>query len=659
MTMREKGFRRGYILLAIILSVFISYSNTLKVSFQWYDYPIIVNNERVKDLSVLLDNINGSRFFTFFTFFLNFKIAGLDVTPFHLTNIFIHIIFTTVLFFLLKEMLSLIFRDIYRESIDYISFFASLFFGLHPVNTMAVTYISQRFTTLASLFYFLSLYLYIKARLTSKNHYFLLSLLCTIISMKSKEFSFTISLMVILIEFTLFRGRRPLVYLILFIITMSIIPLSRIDAFLEPVDQTLSMKTRMTTMSRWVYFITEQNVLLTYIRLFFLPYGLRADYDYPVSESIFEPSTFLSFLANLTIVVIAILFIRKDYNYKLIGLGIVWFYIALSVESSFIPLLDLIFEHRLYPAMPGLVMVVTGIVMFIPINKYRKPIVVISSFFLFIFMILTLMRNNVWLTEESFWRDNYNKEPWKIRIAMNYANTIPPQEALKIYSRFLERYPDDVALLNGLASAIMQTKDAKGAEEILKRSLGIVETKEGLLLMRDIYLKNGEYDNARFYTERLIELEPGNSIHHYYLGLISEYQGDMKLAESSYKRAIELDPSNVDALNNLGNILAEKGLYHEAIELFRRAIRIRKDLPSLFINLGITYAQINDYDEALRNFDRAIIIDYRSVDAWYNKAIILYNGGLRDEAILAMKKAIEIDPSYMKAQEMLRLWQSH
>jgi len=33
---------------------------------------------------------------------------------------------------------------------------------------------------------------------------------------------------------------------------------------------------------------------------------------------------------------------------RLIAFGIIWFFLALSVESSFIPIEDVIFEHRLY-----------------------------------------------------------------------------------------------------------------------------------------------------------------------------------------------------------------------------------------------------------------------------------------------------------------------
>src|SRR5262249_47312017 len=45
------------------------------------------------------------------------------------------------------------------------------------------------------------------------------------------------------------------------------------------------------------YFLTELNVLSTYVRLYLLPVGQSIDYDYPKAESLFEKTTFLSLLA--------------------------------------------------------------------------------------------------------------------------------------------------------------------------------------------------------------------------------------------------------------------------------------------------------------------------------------------------------------------------
>jgi protein O-mannosyl-transferase len=49
----------------------------------------------------------------------------------------------------------------------FIALFSALLFVSHPLQTQAVTYIVQRLTSLATLFYLLSLLMYIKARLVS------------------------------------------------------------------------------------------------------------------------------------------------------------------------------------------------------------------------------------------------------------------------------------------------------------------------------------------------------------------------------------------------------------------------------------------------------------------------------------------------------------
>jgi len=99
-------------------------------------------------------------------------------------------------------------------------------------------------------------------------------------------------------------------------------------------------------------------VLWTYLRLLILPINQNLDYDYPVAKSIFEFPTFLSFVGILLILVSAFYLLtpyasRFTHYGRLIAFFILWFFVILSPTSSFIPIIDVIFEHRLYLASVG------------------------------------------------------------------------------------------------------------------------------------------------------------------------------------------------------------------------------------------------------------------------------------------------------------------
>jgi hypothetical protein len=108
--------------------------------------------------------------------------------------------------------------------------------------------------------------------------------------------------------------------------------------------------------SRNDYLLTQFNVIVTYIRLLFLPINQNLDYDYPLAHSLFAFPTFLSFLFLVMLVIVGVWIFRKS---RLISFGIFWFFITLSVESSIIPIRDVIFEHRVYLPSVGFVICLT------------------------------------------------------------------------------------------------------------------------------------------------------------------------------------------------------------------------------------------------------------------------------------------------------------
>ncbi len=641
----------------IFITVFIAYSNSFMVPFQWDDYSYIVNNIRVKDSGELFRNWNGSRFMGFFSFWLNFITAGLRPAPYHLVNLTIHILNSFLVFFLIRLLLRLHFKDTYREYEDWIALSAALLFGLHPVNTMAVTYISQRFTILSTLFYLLSVFLYLKARLQSRNTpLYLLSILSAILAMKTKEIAFTLPFIIFLLEFLHFRSERHWRYLIPLFLTLFIIPLSRIDALWTIKGQTLLQKTLETSdIPRHIYLFTEFRVLLTYVRLLFFPVNLNIDYDYPLSRSLFETDTFFAMIVHITLIVSAIILIKRSVHGRLVGTGILWYYITLSVESSIIPITDVIFEHRLYLPFTGFILVLAGAVLwFVPLKRYGKALIILISIIVIVLGTATFLRNSVWLSQRSIWEDAVEKSPGKVRTRLNYALTLPPEEAIKELEWVLSKDPWNLSALNKLARIFMEMGRISEAEEILKKSGQIVSEKELFSYRADICLEKKDYICAIDNLKRLIELEPGSSRHYFRLGLACEYMARFDEAEEAYRKAIALDPSNADAINNLGNLMAEKGNLKESLKLLKKARALMPESPSILLNLGITYAQLGDYNEALWHIDRALKLKPDMAEAWFNKGLILLQAGMKDEGCIAIMKSLEISPGFEKAKEVFK-----
>src|SRR5208283_1708111 len=209
------------------------------------------------------------------------------------------------------------------------------------------------------------------------------SLLSAVLAMMTKETAFTLPVIIVLYEFVFFKSslKKKLLLMIPILCTMLIIPITIIGTNrpLGEIIAYVSERFRLhSSLPRWDYLMTQMRVITTYIRLLFLPVYQNLDYNYPVYHSLFQIPVFLSLVflslilgTGVYMIIISStssrfsgLFSRFTIHdsrpFRLIGFGILWFFITLSVESSIIPIADVIFEHRLYLPAAGAFIAITA-----------------------------------------------------------------------------------------------------------------------------------------------------------------------------------------------------------------------------------------------------------------------------------------------------------
>src|SRR3989337_4064091 len=173
----EMGRRVSHLIIAplvMIAAILAVYFQTLHYPFVFDDYYYIVDEARVKALSGFWPS-SGTRYFGFLTFGLNYHFGGLDTFGYHIVNTAIHAANSLLIF----ALVLLVFRTPFMEEAQKlekvrgvgfaVALSSALIFAVHPVNTQAVTYITQRFASLATLFYLLSITAYIRARLVDSG----------------------------------------------------------------------------------------------------------------------------------------------------------------------------------------------------------------------------------------------------------------------------------------------------------------------------------------------------------------------------------------------------------------------------------------------------------------------------------------------------------
>ena len=339
------------VLIAVIAcAATLIYSNTFRIPFQFDDQISILGNPAIKDVGNLkaIFLFSPTRFFTYGTFALNYYFTELNVFGYHIINLIIHICASLlVMWFVTLTFATPAAKDTrpaaHKKSL---AFLAALLFAVHPVQTQAVTYIVQRLASLATLFYLLTMCLYIQGRLLQLSgtaRKLSISLFCAaavsaIIGMFTKETVFTLPFAILLYEFCFFRSTfiYNWKFLVLVFTFCLLIPLIIFSTGSIDFDKLRAMQEGpdgIVYISPLEYFFTQFRVLITYLRLVILPVNQNLDYDYPVAHTFFNAQTLASFLALLGFFAAGIWAFAKN---RIISFAIFWFLLTLSIESSFI-----------------------------------------------------------------------------------------------------------------------------------------------------------------------------------------------------------------------------------------------------------------------------------------------------------------------------------
>lgn len=340
---------------AIAIIILIAYSNAFTSSFHFDDDAAISENAGIKRMT--LENILGqfltNRPVVNLSLMLNYSLGGMNVIGWHIFNVSFHIANScfVYLFFLWTLNLPSL-RPSYAPKASRMALFGALLFAVHPIQTESVTYIISRTELLATFFYLASFLLFIRGTQTTRFGYYIGAFLTALLAMASKEWAATLPAMLFLYDYVFISNGRMKnlqarwnVYLLMILPWLVAAYVLR-DTLFGSSSAGFGMSGQKG-ITPWTYLLTSFNVVWTYIRLLILPINQNLDYDYKVAQTLFAFPTFFSFFGHLAIISGAF-WLYKKKGLLLIPFGVAWFYLTLSPTQSFVPILDVIFEHRVY-----------------------------------------------------------------------------------------------------------------------------------------------------------------------------------------------------------------------------------------------------------------------------------------------------------------------
>ena len=525
------------LVLIIILLIAVAYLNSLSVYFIWDDYSSVVSNANIRSLSLRNifkplysdDSSNIAKTPLYYrplqvlSYIFDYRVWKLNPFGYHITNIILH----TANALLLYLLLLLLFKD------RVLAFCGSSLFGIHPVFTSSVTYISGR-TDILSLFFLLAMLIaFIKSIEGSKlkTFFYCLSLFCSFLLLLSKEIGmlgilFLITLDKLILKYSVTKIRN-LIYAPFILVFLS-------WQYLRP-SAAPGFHTAVTNPKEILLgFLTLLKGLGIYTLLAIIPFQMRMGRSIAVISTLQDKWVYVSLAFLIVIIALYILGLRKN---KQAVFGLIWFYLPLFILLFFNYLFGkrgneiLLPEHNLYFCYIGLLIFVFSIIGGLKFqDNAKKYLAATFLFFLVFYGGLTISENFIWHDEVRFFERNIKRNQDSVfnfvaysNLGFAYERKEKFKQAEESFRLAAQRSQGNPYFYNTLATFYIRNKDFDRALKTLMFSLELDKNfYNTYFLLGIVYANKGNAIEARRNFEKALLLNPSDSTSKRYLEALSQ-----------------------------------------------------------------------------------------------------------------------------------------
>jgi len=547
----------------------------------------------------------------------------MDIWGYHAFNLFIHALAGLTLFGIVRQTLL---RPALSERFGAVALPLALavavIWVVHPLQTEAVTYISQRAESLMGLFYLLTLYCFIRSvESGTPTRWQILSVAACLLGVMSKEVIVTVPVIVLLYDRTFVAGsfreawRQHWRYY-----------LGLAGTWLLLAHLMTGLNQRAVGFDAGVtwydYALTSCRSVVLYLKLAVWPHPLVLDYGTDVHHAMDVLPYALVLAALLVGTAIAL------WRWPVVGFAGAWILLILAPTTSIVPVTGQpMAEHRMYLSLAAVIgWVVLGLYSRIGRRSLILwPVMAVGLGW------LSVLRNEDYRSALIICTDMVAKCPGNARAHYNLGITLME----------LRRSQDAIAEYE----AALRFEPAYAAAHL---NLGV-----------ELERTPGRLPEAISHYETALRIKPDYAEAHNDLGVaLAKTPGRMAEAIPHFVRALQIKPDYADAHSNLGKALAEiPGRLPEAIFHDEAALRINPDLAETRYNLAGVLARTPDrWPDAISQYEAALRISPDFTAARNNLAAVHNNMGMLlrrkgdvSAAIAEYKTALQIKPVMAEA----------
>jgi tetratricopeptide (TPR) repeat protein len=648
----------------------LTYANALSGPFIFDDDSAVTENVQIRSLSPSValfphrEAPTAGRPVVNYSFAINYALGGLNVTGYHLANIAVHILAGLALFGVARRTLALpgVAAPLRDRSLE-LALAIALIWMVHPLNSEAVDYVTQRTESLMSLFYLLTMYCAIRGWTAA-------AIACCALGMASKESMVSAPVMVVLYDRAFrydslrraCRERRVLygglaATWILLVLLMQSGPRMHSAGF-------------NTGVSAWTYLVNQAAMLARYLQLAIWPRSLVIAYGPPLPLSLADVAPQALLIVAL-LALTAVAYVR----WPMLGFLGAWFFLTLAPTSTIVPIATEVgAERRMYLALAALITL--AVVAVGP--RIRRPAAAAAlAVVCAILAVQTLVRARDYRSSLAMAKTVLERRPTgfahalygvELSIAGRHEEALPHlREGVQTYSR--AHYHLGGELFNA-----GKTDEALGElQQFVRENPQLLEAVRARTMIGRALMKQGKIADAIEQFRLVLTMTPANDAAHVtaigfladalfaqekYPEAIAQYRtflaarpndsggqmnyaialvntGHAAAATAAFHRAVELNPSDTTARRNLASHLFNLGQLDEAAAEARAILQIKPDVAAAHDLLGRVLGSKGQLGAARAEFERALQLDPHDEQAREDLALLLrtLGSGIRDQGL--------------------------
>jgi protein O-mannosyl-transferase len=642
--------------LCLIVALVVSclFASGLSAPFTFDDQSNISRNPEIRQLWPLTPLLNESRMVGYYSFALNYACGAREAYMYRATNIVIHAIAACLLFGITR--FSLMRLNYMPERATWLAFGIAILWGVHPLQTGAVTYVVQRLESLMGMFVFLAfLLLIVGAEKKRRWCWYLGSIVACWLGLFTKEVAATLIPVALLYDRAILTDswvnvlrKRGWVYCCYAIGFLLLVWVS-MQTYGSEGNTSAGFNSQKIT--PWMYLRSQPEIILYYVKMVFIPWPQSIDYGWVVATT---PLKIYGNGAIILGILGAACFLWR--NHALWSWLILSFFFMLAPTSSFIPILDLAFEHRMY--LP-LACVVSGCVILIEqllqrLYRSAKNVQWIGAVLLLIgtsyFALFTYWRNGEYVNDIALWQSAAQLNPQHLRTWNNlgaaYRKVLNYSAAVDCFEKVLQAKPHDKFALNALAGTLAYLGESEKNSQYLQRAEDLARllvekhpkvTGHYLTLALTLE-KQGKWNAAMQLCREVLEkLNSQDAIQ-----LQKKSRWDINDAESSPQAEVHV---------RMAALLFQQKEWEKSLAELQAAETWAPTDSAIFFQQGVTLAEMGKTNEAIAMYRKTLQYDSRSTAAMNNLGMLLASQGKRTEAIKWYQKAVSLNANYSEAYD--------